>query len=334
MLLARTSRARWLADPSQVPPTRLFTVHLLTPAVYSEYATNFDAFMQHYYSRTSNHTVLLVSPQAHLKDALDALSPMLGIRYSVRSNHAIRSSSTLLAWRHRSTNFLLQGIEMSVPERYNRMQATCGGRNWTQDYALYSGAIFVAQLLWQPILDRATFYLKCDTDVRFVRPVPYDLSQRLGELSKRVVLAHTGFEPGNNRDCERGIFQALASFREGRIQRSHGGTKEMAHWCLAQKTTMTFYGNFLAFRAAWMRSTPIQRLSRYLYYERGEGYFQHRWGDQASPLAFLCHTLSKVALAGDERIVHLQGLRCPGAASCTFRHGRAKRLQVPVVESR
>ena len=70
MLLARTSRARWLADPSQVPPTRLFTVHLLTPAVYSEYATNFDAFMQHYYSRTSNHTVLLVSPQAHLKDAL------------------------------------------------------------------------------------------------------------------------------------------------------------------------------------------------------------------------------------------------------------------------
>jgi hypothetical protein len=52
-----------------------------------------------------------------------------------------------------------------------------------------------------------------------------------------------------------------------------------------------FYGNFVAYRTSFMRSELALKLSRYLYYHEGQGYFRYRWGDQAFPPAILCHAL-------------------------------------------
>ena len=328
--------APWPVDERSLPARRLFTVHLLTPNVLHEYSRLLDAFVSHYYARTSNHTVLLVTPQQDMAHVANFLSRIDGTAHDQRASAeshvaAHYGGASTLQWRYGGVDFLLKGVGVSVPDQYSGMQATCNGRNWTREYALYSGAFFVAQLIWLPLLDKADFYVKCDTDVRFLQPMPFDLGLRLGSL-KAAVIAHTGFDPGKSRNCERGILQVLAAFRTSHgvsgLRSGSDGTRgvaqQMARWCRANALPANFYGNFVAYRSAFMRSAPVQALSKHLYYEAGRGYFESRWGDQASPMAFVCHMLENVALTGDERIVHIEHLR-----NVVFRHGRKKTAAKP-----
>lgn len=333
-------------DASALPARRLFSVHLLTPRVFDEYRAGLDAFIVHYYSRTSNHTVVLVTPLQHLNEAATFLQRLGGTTHAACTLPPPHART--LHRYFRGVHFVLHGVSVSVPSKYAAMQATCNGRNWTRDYAIYSGAFFVAQLIWEELLDRCDFYVKMDTDVTFLRPMPYDLAARLAEMP-RAVIVHTGFDPGVHRrkhhpvpipdrtTCERGILQALRSYRKAlgassfesfessdtstAAMSTRGAAAEMAPWC-EQGTGIpeVFYGNFVAYRAAFMRSEAVLSLSRHLYYEVGEGYFEWRWGDQASPVAFVCHMLPAVSLTGgDERVVLLDNLR-----NHIFRHGRKK----------
>jgi len=78
------------------------------------------------------------------------------------------------------------------------------------------------------------------------------------------------------------------------------------------------------------RSKPVLELSRYLYRHEGHGYFRYRWGDQASPPAFMCHALresapsgARTGLGGTETLFpeytrHLDALR-----GLVFKHERS-----------
>lgn len=258
-----------LASPPQCsssspPPSRLLTVHLLTLSLVEEYVANLPAFCAHYYERQSNHSVLLVAPTAQ--------APALARRLAGPSCQPPTQHAQILAWKPEAcgSRFLLQAVDIAAPRRYAQLQASCNGRNWSQEYALYSGSrlsraltldaswrylggssvvgsFFVSQLLWLPSLGDSDWYVKVDTDVVFQRPMPFDLSIELARDPKTVV-AHTGLQPSNL--CERGVLQALRRFR------SRGAVRPpppMSPWCeSAESLPAVFYGNFVAYRTAFM----------------------------------------------------------------------------------
>tara|TARA_B110001452_G_scaffold260766_1_gene258659 strand:+ start:907 stop:1449 length:543 start_codon:yes stop_codon:yes gene_type:complete len=168
-----------------------------------------------------------------------------------------------------------------------------------------------------------------DTDIVFSKRMPYDLGLRLARRPQ-VAIAHTGLN--NATQCERGVLQAVRRFRQSHVASVGGpgdfggGVPRMSPWCEHDDSIPTiFYGNFVAYRTSFMRSPGVLALSRHLFYREGHGYFETRWGDQASPMAYVCHTLNDVKLGArlgtiaDERILHLHGLRRD-----VFSHRRSK----------
>ena len=283
-----------LRPEDEVPSRRLFTVHLLTKGpVLDRYACSLESFVNKFYSRQFNHSVYLATPIEHARVVVDRLLPYINLQNLPQPGEA-------LSWQHRSgVPFMLQPLRIEPPPEYSRnasesgtsassRQARCIDRTWPLEYALYSGAFFVAQLLWQPLLGRADFYVKLDVDIDFTRVFPYDIGAVLAAVPA-VHVAHTGLF--SSSDCERGVLPELRAYRD-QISRGQGEhvlpfQGRMSSWCYASRLPPMHgivYGNFVAFRSAWMRSKHVQSLSRHLYYQASSGYFLSRWGDQvASP---------------------------------------------------
>lgn len=157
-------------DAARFPARRLLSVHLLTPPIVPEYSGNLPSFCYNFYARNANHSVYLPVPTQHFRavaTSLTGTAPPLG--------------ASLVRWRHgmkdcASTQIYLHALSIEVPAKYQHLNATCDGRPWSQDYALYSGAFFVSQLLWQPLLKRAAYYVKMDTCGQLSANEPTSLS--------------------------------------------------------------------------------------------------------------------------------------------------------------
>ena len=292
---------------AEVAPAQVLIVHLLTPLVVKEYQKNFKDFCTNFYTRVSSMSVLLPIP-AHLFDATASRLTLINPPY-----HMANRTLPLLRWWPASCNrtFHLAPLPVDVPKHFSNLTARCENRAWSRDYALYSGAVFVAQFLWLPVLRRFTFYVKVDTDVHFYRPMPFDIAW-LMQGREDVVIAYTQLYNSTKSTCQRGVLQAVREFR--RVTTGGPGPR-MSRWCEADNLDWVFFGNFVLYRTAFMTSKPVLALSRFLYYKHG-GYFEARWGDQASPPAFMCHALPAAAakspasldMSKDPRTLHMEGL--------------------------
>lgn len=314
------------------------------------------SFCERFYAAQQNHSVLLTTPAEYLPVIASGL---LGPGWDVPTQGCSKYGSQLarlvavlqrrvvgmkqtpghgeplempaLSWHaprcgRRGTDFILQPFRATVPPAYRNLQARCDGRNWTQAYALYSGAFFAAQLLWLPVLSRCDWWVKQDTDVIFYQDWPFDLGLWLQRYGRDASVAHTGLLPA--KSCEAGILAELHRFHRSRPP----APNSMAEWCHNAKLTHVMYGNFVAYRTATFRSAAVQELSRWLYHDAGHGYFKTRWTDQAPMPALLCHgggtTPGRSSLLTDPKILHLARMRRGhGGGGQIFRHGRAKKSQ-------
>lgn len=155
--------------------------------------------------------------------------------------------------------------------------------------------------------------------------MPFDVGAHLESADhSHVAVAHTGLIA--SRECERGILQAVRRFRESPASGLPSPPPRMSAWCEARKLRTAFFGNFVIYKTAFMTSVPVLRLSHHLYEEHGEGYFGTRWGDQASPPAYVCHGLApsdgdgynaSAQMQDDPRLLDLSTLR-----GSVFVHGK------------
>jgi hypothetical protein len=77
-----------------------------------------------------------------------------------------------------------------------------------------------------------------------------------------------------------------------------------------------FYGNFAAFSTHNLLLHPdVQSISRYLYDDFEDGYYAHRWGDQAPFVMYACYLLDITDIENDSRVCDLSFLR-----DTVFRH--------------
>ena len=301
---------------------RLLTVHLVTPRVVPELAMRLPSFDRLYYQRQPQHAVLVAVPRG-CGLAAPAVAEQLGLTPGGHSHaYALGTSRTTIQ---------VLSLDASLPHGMHAVNrtapvATCAGMAWSRDYALYSGAWFSYHLLRLPILRNYEFYVKVDTDVMFVAPMP-DLVAILA-AHPMAQIAHTGLRRSN--DCERGIMRAVHRF-EGASNSS-----ALSQWC-NDPISHYFYGNLLAFRTSFMTSSRVLALSAHLYEHEWRGYFGggplgSRWGDQAPYVAFACYALhtpsASLVSADGGHILDLSYLRDVSAlpflrrARGTFRHLR------------
>lgn len=310
-------------------PRRLITVHLLTPSMVDEYRLNLRATCTRYYNLLANHSVYAAVPTENFTAVVQALTghtltghARSGKLFSWGRSHAAADAAC-------TAELFLVAVDIGLPARYagkrlDELGGACAGGRYRASLAwdLYSGAFFSAHLLWQPWLDRADFYLKIDTDIFFGAPMPFDLGEKLASMPITTQVFHTGLAKATAL-CENGVGDALMSFRL-----AYNITTPMVGWCGHEplpryKSGVLFYGNFVAFRVSFMRSAPVQALSRYLWEtEASSGYFETaRWGDQGPWTAFACLGLQGPSnWLRDGRTQELGGLR-----GKVFEHGRQPR---------
>jgi hypothetical protein len=172
---------------------------------------------------------------------------------------------------------------------------------------MYSGAVFSYHLMELPFLSKYDFYMKVDTDIEFSSDIPFDIME---DMSVRNCMV------GNSRilpssDCEDGNLKALL---QGTKDLELDAPKSAGYdWCNqngdGNKGSLILYGNFLIFSTKVLLHPDVVKMRRYMYEEYTDGYFTHRWGDQAPFVMYICQALDIPDLEEDPQICDYSGLR-------------------------
>ena len=313
--LPHVRRNQTLPAAKTMPLRRsLLTVHLLTPSVVSELGVRLPSNDRLYYQRQRDHDVLIAvaAPPPNERQYAAKVAAQLGLsprEKQGRHKYRLGASPTLM-----HVIAVNASLPPGMPTGKAAPKATCAGRTWPVDYALYTGAWFVYHLLRLPIIQHYESYVKVDTDVTFHTPMP-DLSAIMAtHPSARI--AHTALQKAN--DCERGIMAALHRFQATHDR--HGPSSKCA-----DPIPEIMYGNFIVFRSDFMTSPRMLALSAYLYEEEWSGYFVNRWGDQAPYSAFACDGLqlsnASLGSVGSPAILDLSHLRTSNVLSLCRSNG-------------
>ena len=199
------------------------------------------------------------------------------------------------------TEIFFQGVIVHLPGYFldNPIVPFCYDNQWPLKYAMYSGSVYSYQMIHMPLLQKYDYYLKMDTDIEFLQD--HDVDIGLTMQSAGCLIGHTAIHA--TTDCSTSNTNALLSFaaREN-LQPLSINT----NWCnphiRTDKTSYIFYGNFVAYSTKLLLSPTILRLSAYLYEEWEDGYFPHRWTDQASFILYVCMGMNVTYLDNDPAI--------------------------------
>ena len=173
----------------------------------------------------------------------------------------------------------LEKVDTDLPKVFTRKPIRCSKRTWSLDYALYSGAFWVYHLLRVERIKQYDFYIKVDLDIMVLQPIDFP---SLLVNKTNVMIAHTSILKRFN-DCERMSLRIMRDYVN-----LYKISAKMSSWCSMEKLEYYFYGNFVAYNSSFMTNKDVLDFTEYLYQNRSEGYFQYRWGDQATPPLLLC----------------------------------------------
>ena len=277
----------------------LATIHYIPTNMVDEYQTNLDSFVTNYYSKQENHSVLIFAPAGEIGAAIAAITgcdaPFTRYKLHISVADEGRPGEPMFGDVYKwlspaGVEFLFVGARVEPPRDYrNTSVAHCAGRDWSYGYVLHAGVQAAFHMLRLPPLRRFDFFVKVDTDITFVRPMP-DLAMLLAR-SPHVQLFHTATQRSN--DCENGVGAALE-----RYQALHGPPVSHNAWC-AERVAVRLYTNFVGFRTSFATSQTTLSLSAYLYQTEWRGYFEKRWQEQGAYVAFACQSLVAPSLDGN-----------------------------------
>jgi hypothetical protein len=138
---------------------------------------------------------------------------------------------------------------------------------------------YVHEMLHLSILQQYDYFIKLDTDVVFLKPLPLHLLHDM--TIRRSVFGHTGQYPDHvTAPCGRGIGQAVSDFLHEQQQPNSGSNVLCSrdHPAL-RKDADLYYTNFIIGRTDFFQSPLVLQFARFLA-EYPMGYFRYRWTDQ------------------------------------------------------
>ena len=135
-----------------------------------------------------------------------------------------------------------------------------------------------------------------DSDIHFFKQAPpliHILAERGYPLIMHTAVHTMPFNDEREIACAKNIEKAAKLYKE---------TYNImpVSQCFRKNFISFFYGNFVIYSTALMTSARTLRFADFLFYNYSDGYFKHRWSDQASVTALVCHSLKvNTNLQGD-----------------------------------
>ncbi|CAB9498792.1 expressed unknown protein [Seminavis robusta] len=137
---------------------------------------------------------------------------------------------------------------------------------------------YVYEMLHLSILQEYDYFIKLDTDVVFLQPIPLHLLHDM--TIRRAIWAHFGaYPPHIQAPCGTGIVAAVQDFLQTTTSTNQPRQLCSSHNTqLFQKDADLYYTNFVIGRTDFFTSPPILQFSRAL--SAPNGFFRYRWTDQ------------------------------------------------------
>jgi hypothetical protein len=168
--------------------------------------------------------------------------------------------------------------DISLTHRLDWMK--CGrNRTFTFPYVFYN-TVFTYHIMRHPLLANYDYYMKIDTDIIFKHPSPHSL---FGDMANRkCVWSHANIVQAWP-NCQWRANAAMAEFSK---QRNVIARSLQYPWCSDE--SLYFYGNFVIGYLGLLRSKENLDFMSFLFHQWTEGYFKHRWTDQAVWPKLIC----------------------------------------------
>jgi hypothetical protein len=171
---------------------------------------------------------------------------------------------------------------------------------------------YVDEMLHLAILQEYDYFVKLDTDVVFLKPLPIDLVHDM--TLRGAVFAHTGQYPEHIvAPCGKGITAAVQEYR----QQLTGTNTTRGDFCSRYHPTLAkdadlYYSNFILGSTDFFQSHSILNFGRFLA-EHPKGFFRYRWTDQ-----IFWHFAMGLAISKDfeDTVVDYSEFRCAPKRNC------------------
>jgi hypothetical protein len=206
--------------------------------------------------------------------------------------------STLTTWEHRapafsaSTRIFLAETEIALPTyvQANRslLDIPIEPKSCKAPLSYIQGTRwYIYEMLHLQILQHYQYWVKVDTDIVFVKSIPISLMHDM--TVRGAVFAHTAKYP--NRiltPCADTVATAVQTFGLRQMLKSSDNPWNWdGHYCSGDHHSLLttdsdrYYANFIMGRTDFFQSPGPLKLGTFLSDEWTEGFFRHRWGDQA-----------------------------------------------------
>jgi hypothetical protein len=296
-----------------LPNKRLLVVQFISKERVNQFVDSWPSHEDRLVSKTRNSSILLACPHTDFQNITQGVVNQFKWRLVEEFDHAHSfANGPLLHYKTLgNVDILLQPMNLHLPSYFlqNPTAPTCHrNRKWSLSYALYSGAVFSYHLIHLPLLNKFDYFLKVDTDIKFLKTMPFDIGEYLA--ARNCLIGHSRI--AHSTDCEdeslTGVLQATKALKLS-PPKSTG-----YRWCNQNfadvKPSVMFYGNFAAFSTHNLLLHPhVQSISRYLYEDFQDGYYSHRWGDQAPFVMYACYLLDIPDIENDEKVCDVSFLR-------------------------
>lgn len=304
---------------SRLPHKRLLVTQFASASHAAQFRSTWENHESKFMKVQQDASLLLACPAADKSRLLQEVIERQKWQYvgSWEHDHPF-AHGPLLQYRtpKEGIEVFFQPMNLHFPKYYNESHPkpipTCaGGRPFSWQYALYSGAVFAYQLIHLPFLARYDYFMKIDGDLSFGRTFPFDLGADMA--ARKCIVAHSAIH--GSVDCED---QNLAALLAADKALGWPEPKSLAYsWCNkngeGRKGDLMFFGNFQAYKTqGFLLSPQILSISRYMYEEWKDGYYKHRWGDQGPFVMYACQMLDVPDLSDDARICSYANFREDG----------------------
>lgn len=208
--------------------------------------------------------------------------------------------STLTTWEHKvagyKNRFFLAETELQLPSyvQSNRsfLDIPIEPKSCRAPLTYIQGTRwYIYEMLHLQILQGYDFIVKVDADIVFVKSIPFHM---LHDMTVRgAVFGHFAKYPdGVNTPCADHVAQAVQQFSRQRKETLASSSLNTTSWdwdgnfcshehALLQVDSDRYYGNFLILKTDYFQSPGPLQLGKFLSDEWQDGFFRHRWGDQA-----------------------------------------------------
>jgi len=186
----------------------------------------------------------------------------------------------------------------------------CGrNKTFSFNYVFYN-TVFTYHILRHRLLDGYDYYMKLDTDIIFIRDIPFSL---FGDMSdKQCLFAHAKTQHAW-ANCQWRSTAAMFNY-----SKAHAIIPRSGHYPWCHDETFYFYGNFVVGYLGLLRSVECLDFLDFMFHGWPEGYFKHRWTDQAIWPKVMCMFADLPDVEKDKQICDYTWWR--GGKDKVFKH--------------